>query len=83
MQVSSNVRPRNLHPAILAAAGIQLHAKSILGAEHIMQQVNDFLTQNLGGSALLWDVALGVLIAKAVATVVEGILDIWLQNRGS
>ena len=47
-----------------------------------MQHINEFLSQLLGGSTLLWDVALGVLIAKTVATVVEGILQIWLNERG-
>lgn len=47
-----------------------------------MQHINDFLVQQLGGSSLLWDVALGVLFAKAVATVVEAVLELWLQNRG-
>ena len=47
-----------------------------------MQHINDFLAQHLGGSLLLWDVALGVLFAKAVAAVAQAVLELWLQNHG-
>ena len=44
-----------------------------------MQHVNDFLSGLLGGSSLLWDVALGVLIAKVVASLSRDVIEIWLK----
>ena len=41
-----------------------------------MQHVNDFLVLYLGGSALLWDIALGVLFAKLIATIFETIFQV-------
>ena len=47
-----------------------------------MITIRDFLLNLLGGSELMWDVCLGVLIALAVAGVAKITLNLILINFG-